>query len=127
MIKIKIPTSQDVYIEINKKKLAIVEGYESISTRKNRYIESFDSFETVAIVPGKINYILEFSRIYCLDELFDEFINFYDLNNFDVIISKPNKNIKYSGCEWFKINESCKINDSVFENVKISAKKRVEI
>ena len=35
------PTSRDIYLEVNGKKLAVVEGYKAHSTRESHYVEAF--------------------------------------------------------------------------------------
>lgn len=126
MTKFDFPTSQDIYIEINGKKLAIVENYKAKSTQENKLIEAFGENEPVGIVPQKVKHKIELSRVYAFSEYGGDNINFYDLHNFNLVIIKPNKKIIYSGCEWSYINENAALN-AILENVEIIAAKRMEI
>ena len=128
MLKVVFPTSQDIYIEVNGQKLAVVESYKAQSSQSTRYIEAFGQSEPVGTVSGRIKHILNLSRVYmyydgnsCLD------INFFNLHNFNVVIVKPDRRIIYSGCEWANIKESASLNDTVLEDVEIIAAKRMEI
>ena len=39
------PTSRDIYLEVNGRKLAVVEGYKAHSARESHYVEAFGSAE----------------------------------------------------------------------------------
>lgn len=127
MIKFNFPTSQDIYIEVNGQKLAIVENYKAKSTQENKLIEAFGESEPIGIVSRKVNHKIELSRVYAFSEYSGDNINFYDLHNFNLVIVKPNKKIIYSGCEWSYINENASLNNAILENVEIIAIKRMEI
>lgn len=121
------PTSRDIYIEINGKKLAIVEGYKAYSKRDSIYIEAFGESEPVGTVAGKTKHYVELSRVYASDEALKDGISFYDLSGFNLVVVKPDKKIIYSGCEWSNISESAGINDTVIEGVSLIASHRMEI
>lgn len=127
MIEVVFPTSKDVYIEVNGKKLAVVEGYKAYSKRESRYIESFGQSEPVGTVSGKVKHYVELSRIYICNSSMSDEINFFDLTNFNLVIIKPDKKIVYSGCEWSEINESAGIHDTIIEGVSLIATHRMEI
>lgn len=127
MINMKFPTSQDIYIEVNGKKLAVVESYKAKSMQNSKYIESFGEKEPVGVVTGKVNHVIELSRVYSYCDVNGESINFYDLINFNLVVVKPDRRIVYSNCEWVGINESVNINDAILENVQIISAKRMEI
>ncbi|MDQ5983844.1 MAG: hypothetical protein RUMPE_00873 [Eubacteriales bacterium SKADARSKE-1] len=127
MVNITFPTSKDIYIEVNGKKLAAVESYEAKTTRKENYIESFGESEPVCVIPGKIRHTIELSKVYICESVANDNINFYELTNFNLVIVKPDKKIIYSGCEWLNLSESTKLNEKVFENAIIVAIKRLEV
>ncbi len=54
------PTSRDIYLEVNGRKLAVVEGYKAHSARESHYVEAFGSAEPVGTVPGKPSILWSF-------------------------------------------------------------------
>ena len=127
MLNITFPTSKDIYLEVNGKKLAVVESYKAKSTCESQYIEAFGQSEPIGTVTGKIHHTIELSRVYTCEENQNNKINFFDLHNFNLVIVKPDRKIIYSGCEWSGINESASVNSSVLENVTLIAAKRMEV
>lgn len=127
MLNISFPTSKDIYLEVNGKKLAVVESYKAKSTCDSQYIEAFGQSEPVGTVTGKIHHTIELSRVYACGENQNNKVNFYDLHNFNLVIVKPDRKIIYSGCEWSGINESASVNSSVLENITLIAAKRMEV
>ena len=126
MGNIIFPTSQDIYIEVNDKKLASAQSYRIRSTKESRPIETFGEAESVGIVGGKIRHFIELKRINVTDAAIRDGISFFDMTNFDVVIVKPQYSIVYSGCEWADITEIAAISDTVLEQVTIIAAQRME-
>ena len=112
-----LPLSSDIYLEVDGKKVAVVQSYTTRATRTSREIEAF----------GENKYTLELSRLYATDEAISDGINFYDLNDFSLVICKPDKRIIYSQCRWSSIEEAGKLGDPAAEKVTIIARKRMEI
>ena len=127
MANMTIPTSRDIYLELNGKKLAVVQGYSAKALRTSREVEAFGESEPVATVGGQTRYTLELSRLYATDEAIGDGINFYELNDFSLVICKPDKRIIYSQCRWSSIEEAGKLGDPAAEKVTIIARKRMEI
>lgn len=126
MNKFFSPSSQEIFIEVNGVKLAVVESYEVESSQNTRLIRAFGQTQPVAVAKGSIRHALKLSRVaLCLEDA--THINFYDIHNFNLVIAKPNKRIIYSGCEWASIKESASIAKGVFEQVEIFAANRMEI
>ena len=50
MANMTIPTSRDIYLELNGKKLAVVQGYSAKAMRTSREVEAFGESEPVATV-----------------------------------------------------------------------------
>lgn len=100
-----LPLSSDIYLEVDGKKVAVVQSYTT----------------------GANKYTLELSRLYATDEAISDGINFYDLNDFSLVICKPDKRIIYSQCRWSSIEEAGKLGDPAAEKVTIIARKRMEI
>ena len=128
MVKVVFPGSQDIYIEVNGKKLAVVESYRVQSSQSSRYIEAFGESQPVGTVLGRVRHNINLSRIYMYYEgKSDMNIDFYNLKDFNLVIVKPDRKIIYSGCQWSNIKETASINDTVLENIEIIAAKRMEI
>ena len=127
MVKVMFPTSQDIYIEVNGKKLAVVESYKARSTRESRYMEAFGENQPVGTIPGRIRHVVQLSRVYACEDAVSDGVCFYDLTDFNVVVVKPDRRIVYSQCEWYDISEAAELNDTVLENVSLLAGKRMEI
>lgn len=121
------PTSKDIYLEVNGKKLGVVESYKAKAVRESRYVEAFGEQEPVGTVAGRVRHVIELGRIYATDAAVRDGINFFDISNFNLVIVKPDKRVIYSGCEWADILESVTLNDVVAERVTIVAAKRMEL
>ena len=53
-------------------------------------------------------------------------ISFYDLEDFSLVICKPDRKVIYSGCQWSSIQESANIGSMVLEKVTLVASRRIE-
>ena len=120
-----LPTSRDIYLEVNGKKLAIVESYKASAAKESKSIEAFGEAEPVATIGGRVKYQIELSRVYATKEALGDGIDFYELSGFNLVIVKPDCRICYSGCEWSDINEAANLNDTVLESLRIVAAKRL--
>ena len=120
------PTSSDIYLELDGKKVAVVQGYTAKSSKSSRIVEAFGESEPVATIEGQRKYTLELTRLYATDDAVSDGINFYDLKDFSLVICKPDRKIIYSGCEWNVIEEEGQLNAMVAEKVSVVAAKRIE-
>ena len=100
MANMTIPTSRDIYLELNGKKLAVVQGYSAKALRMSREVEAFGESEPVATVGGQTRYTLELSRLYATDEAIGDGVSFYELDDFSVVVCRPGKRIIYSHWSW---------------------------
>ena len=123
----RIPTSADIYLEVNGSRVAVVQSYKVTATRSSKAIYAFGQEAPVATIRGQGKYTLELTRIYATDEAIGDGINFYELNDFSLVICKPDKRIIYSQCRWSSIEEAGKLGDPAAEKVTIIARKRMEI
>lgn len=121
-----IPTSSDIYLEVNGKKVAVVQSYTAQSTKSSTTVEAFGETEPVATIPGQSKHVLELTRIYATDEALDDGIDFYGLEDFSLVICKPDRRVIYSGCQWSKIGESGTLGAAVVEKVTVVAGRRIE-
>lgn len=69
---------------------------------------------------------MELSRIYATDEALTDGLNFHELEDFSLVICKPDRRIIYSNCQWSKLSESGTLGASVLEKVTVVAGKRLE-
>lgn len=121
------PTSKDIYLEVNGKKLAVVESYKAKAVRESRYVEAFGEQEPVGTVAGRVRHVIELGRIYATDAAIRDGVSFFSLTNFNLVIVKPDLRVIYSGCEWSDILESVTVGDVVAERVTVVAAKRMEL
>ena len=120
------PTSSDIYLELDGKKVAVVQGYTAKASKSSKNVEAFGESEPVATIEGQRKYTLELTRLYATDDAVSDGINFYDLRDFSLVICKPDRKIIYSGCEWSTIQEDGQLNAMVAEKVTVVASKRIE-
>ena len=120
------PTSSDIYLELEGKKVAVVQGYTAKASKSSRAVEAFGESEPVATIAGQNKYTLELTRLYATDDAVSDGINFYDLTDFSLVICKPDRKVIYSGCEWSAIEEEGQLNAMVAEKVTVVASKRIE-
>ena len=121
------PTSSDIYLEIDGKKVAVVQSYTAKSTRTSQTVEAFGEDEPVATIPGPRNHVIELTRLYATDEAIRDNIDFHTLSDFSLVICKPDRKIIYSGCQWSTINETGALGAMVVEKITIVAAKRIEM
>ena len=127
MVTSGIPTSSDIYLEIDGKKVAVVQSYSAQTTKSSTAIEAFGEKEPVMTIPGANRHVLELTRLYATDEAIADGISFYDLEDFDLVICKPDRRVIYSGCQWSKIGETGNLGATVLEKITVVAAKRLEI
>ena len=120
------PTSADIYLELDGRKIAVVQGYTAKASKSSRFVEAFGESEPVATIDGQRKYTLELTRLYATDDAVSDGINFYDLEDFSLVICKPDRKVIYSGCQWSGIQEEGRLNDMVAEKVTLAASKRIE-
>ena len=120
------PTSADIYLELDGKKVAVVQGYTAKASKSSKNVEAFGESEPVATIEGQRKYTLERTRLYATDDAVSDGINFYDLRDFSLVICKPDRKIIYSGCEWSAIQEEGQLNAMVAEKITVVAARRIE-
>ena len=120
------PTSSDIYLEMNGKKVAVVQSYTAKATKSSKNVEAFGECEPIATIEGQKRYTLELTRLYATDDAVSDGINFHELSDFSLVICKPDRKVIYSGCEWSAIQEDGQLNAMVAEKVTVIAAKRME-
>ncbi len=126
MIASQFPTSADIYLELNGKKLAVVQSYTAQTTKSSTVVEAFGEDQPVATIPGVRKHRLTLTRLYATGEAAKSGMNFHDLEDFNLVICKPDRNIIYSGCQWEDLTETGKLGDMVLEKVTVVAANRTE-
>lgn len=120
------PTSSDIYLEVEGKKVAVVQSYSARATRSSQTVEAFGEEEPVATIPGPRNHVIELTRLYATDEAIRDGLDFYGLEDFSLVIVKPDRRIIYSGCQWSSIGEVGTLGAMVVEKITVVAAKRIE-
>ena len=135
------PTSSDIYLEVDGKKVAVVQSYTAQTVRSSRVdvqsytakssrtsqtVEAFGEDEPVATIPGQRTHVIELTRLYATDEAIRDGLNFHALEDFSLVICKPDRKIIYSGCQWSSIGETGALGAMVVEKITIVAAKRIE-
>ena len=120
------PTSSDIYLEVEGKKVAVVQSYQSQTTKTSQAVEAFGESEPVATIPGQTKHTLQLTRLYATDDAIQDGINFYDMENFSLVICKPDRRIIYSDCQWSSIGETGTLGATVLEQITVVATKRIE-
>ena len=120
------PTSSDIYLELDGRKVAVVQSYMAKAVKSSQSVEAFGESEPVATIEGQKQYTLELTRLYATDDAISDGINFYDLRDFSLVICKPDRKVIYSGCQWSTIQEEGQLNAMVAEKVTVVASKRIE-
>lgn len=123
----KIPTTADIYIEVDGVRVAVVQSYRAVTSRQSRAVEAFGQEEPVATVRGASKYVLELSRLYATDDAIRDGISFAELDSFSLVICKPDRSIIYSDCQWQELSESAEVGGVVLERVTIVAGHRNEL
>ena len=120
------PTSSDIYIEVDGKKVAVVQSYAARSSKTSQTVEAFGEDQPVATIPGQRSHVIELTRLYATDEAIRDGINFHELEDFSLVICKPDRKIIYSGCQWSSISENGTLGAMVVEKITVVAAKRIE-
>lgn len=120
------PTSSDIYLEVEGKKVAVVQSYSARATRSSQTVEAFGEEEPVATVQGPQSYVIQLTRLYATDRAIADGLNFYELKNFSLVICKPDRKVIYSDCQWSDIQEDAKLGGMVMEKLTLVARSRME-
>lgn len=124
---IGFPTSSDIYLELEGKKVAVVQSYTAKATKTSQVVEAFGEKEPIATIAGQNQYLLELTRLYATDTAISDGIDFYAMSDFSLVICKPDRKVIYSGCNWSAIAEEGKLGAMVAEKVSVIARKRMEV
>ena len=124
---ISIPTSRDIYLEVDGRRLAVVESYQARTRRESAAIEAFGETQPVGTVGGRVQHEVTLSRVYITADAWTDGVNFYDLEDFNLVIVKPDRRVIYTGCRWSDIRETASLGEAVLESVTQQAAGRMEL
>ena len=120
------PTSSDIYLEIEGKKVAVVQSYSVRSTKTSLVVEAFGEREPIATAAGQQSHEITLMRLYATEDAIRDGVNFYELEDFSVVIVKPDRKVIFGGCQWVRISEEAKIASMVAEQMTCVAARRIE-
>lgn len=121
-----IPTSCDIWLELDGKKVAVVQSYRCKTSRDSTTVEAFGEDEPVAVMEGPQKHQVELTRLYATDSAIADGLDFYGLKEFSLVICKPDRRVIYSGCRWSDIEETAKLKETVAEKLTLVARRRME-
>lgn len=122
----QFPTSKDIYFELDGQKVAVVQNYSTSYSKDDREVDSFGEEKPVGYAPGKKQYTVKITKAYIDDPAVKDGISFYNIDNFNFVIVKPDRRVVYTGCSITGIDEDGSLNDIIAENINIRATDRRE-
>ena len=120
------PTSSDIYLEADGVRVAVVQSYAARTTKSSMAVEAFGESEPVATSHGQAAHVVELTRLYATDKAIRDGIDFYSMEDFSLVICKPDRRIIYSGCQWSSIQESASIGSMFLEKFTLFASRRID-
>ena len=120
------PTSSDIWLELDGRKVAVVQSYHCKTSRQSVAIEAFGEEEPVATIQGPQNHVVELTRLYATDEAIADGLDFYSMKDFSLVICKPDRKVIYAGCQWSGIEENAKLREMVVEKLTLVSRRRME-
>ena len=82
------PTSADIYLELDGRKIAVVQSYRAKAAKSSKNIEAFGESEPVATIEGQKSYTVELTRLYATDTVSYTHLRICD-NSFIPLPSAP--------------------------------------
>lgn len=123
MDTITIPTSRDIYLEVDGRRAAAVESYEAKAERTLYDVEELGSEFPAATLRGRTRYRLTLRRV----QITAQDLDFHALTGFNLVVVKPDRRIVYSGCEWVSLSEAIEPGKPCVEVVTLTAQRRTEL
>lgn len=125
---VAITTSNDIYLELNGKRIAGVQSYSTKYTNEVKTVDAFGQDVPIGYTRGKKAYSLDLTKVYLEDTAIADGIDFYSLSDgdFDLVIVKNGKRVVYKNCIVASINEDGNLNDKVQEKMSLTALNRIK-
>lgn len=124
---VPILTSDDIYFELNGKRIAGVESYSTKYTNDVKTVDAFGQSTPIGFTHGSKKYTVDIGRIYLEDTAINDGIDMYSLSDYDfnLVIIKRGKRTIYRHCIISDIAEDGSLKDKVAEKITIMALDRV--
>ena len=124
---VKITTSDDIFFEVDGKRVAGVESYSTKYTNDVKMVDAFGQSTSIGYTIGGKKYTIDISRVYLEDTAIADGINFYTLTDFDFnfVIIKNGIRTVYKNCIISDISEDGTLKDKVAEKIFLMALDRV--
>ena len=125
---VAITTSNDIYFELNGKRIAGVQSYSTKYTNEVRTVDAFGQAVPIGYTRGKKAYSIDLTKVYLEDTAIADGIDFYALSDgdFNLVVVKNGKRVVYKNCIVTSIDESGDLNDKVQERMSLTALNRVK-
>jgi hypothetical protein len=126
-VGVKITTSNDIYLEIDGKKIAGVQSYSTRYTNDVKTVDAFGQSTPIGFTLGKKKFSVDLTKVYLEDTAINDGVDFYTLSDygFNLVIVKNGKRIVYKDCIISDISEDGALNDKVTEKMSLLALNRV--
>ena len=124
---VAITTSNDIFLELNGKRIAGVQSYSTRYTNDVKTVDAFGQDVPIGYTRGKKSYSLDLTKVYLEDTAIADGIDFYSLSDgdFDLVIVKNGRRTVYKNCIVSSISEDGNLNDKVQEKMSLTALNRV--
>ena len=124
---VKITTSDDIFFEVNGRRIAGVESYSTKYTNDVKMVDAFGQSTSIGYTIGSKKYTIDISRVYLEDTAIADGIDFYNLTDFDFnfVITKNGIRTVYKNCIISDISEDGSLKDKVAEKISLMALDRV--
>lgn len=124
---VQITTSNDIWLELNGRRIAGVQSYSTKYTNDVKTVDAFGQDIPIGWTRGKKAYSLDLTKVYLEDTAIADGIDFYSLSDgdFDLVIVKNGKRIVYKNCIVASISEDGNLNDKVQEKMSLTAHNRI--
>lgn len=124
---VKITTSDDIYFEVNGRRVAGVESYSTKYTNDAKVVDAFGQSTPIGYTFGSKKYTIDISRVYLEDTAIADGIDFYSLADlgFNFVVVKNGARTVYKHCIISDISEDGSLKDKVAEKITLMAIDRV--
>ena len=124
---VKIMTSDDIFFEVNGRRVAGVESYSTRYTNDVKMVDAFGQTTPIGYTLGSKKHTIDISRVYLEDTAINDGIDFYNLSDFDFnfVVVKGGKRTVYKNCIISDIAEDGTLKDKVAEKITLAALDRV--
>lgn len=124
---VKITTSNEIYFELDGKRIAGVESYSVRYSNDVRLHDAFGQDAPIGYTIGSKKYSIDLSKIYLEDTAIADGLDFYALANygFDLVIIKNGARTVYKNCIVSDISEDGQLKGNVAEKITLLALDRI--